>query len=60
MHYVEWTSDACERIARVSHMMGNDQAQKQRRLLKQAVKAWRKNEADEAIIDLERPPERVH
>lgn len=53
-------ADARELIARVSRMMEKYPAEKQRRLLKQAVKAWRKNEADQAIIDLERPPERVH
>jgi hypothetical protein len=62
MSAFEWNdrTDPRERIAHIIEMMEKYQAAKQVRMAKQALRIWRKLEADQTIMDLERLPERVH
>jgi hypothetical protein len=50
-----------ERLARLTRLMDEYRATKQRRLLERAMKLWRRAEANRGFVDLlESPPERFH
>jgi hypothetical protein len=50
-----------ERLARITRLIEQYRATKQRRLLEQAMKAWRRAEANRRFADLlESPPDRRH
>jgi hypothetical protein len=50
-----------ERLARITRLIEEYRATKQRRLLERAMKAWRRAVANRRFADLrESPPERLH
>jgi len=52
----EWA----ERISRIEQMIDEYREAKRRRLVRRAIRLWRKTEARQQLIHLEAPPERVH
>lgn len=53
-------SGARERLARIARMIEHYRLVKKHRLQRQAAAVWRKVEADEALVQFEKPPDRVH
>jgi hypothetical protein len=51
------TVDA-QRLARIEQMIAEYQAVKARRLMQRAMDEW--ENADKSLLDLEKPPTRVH
>jgi hypothetical protein len=49
-----------ERLARIEQMINEFQAARERRCLRRAMKEWERAEAERSLLDLEKPPERVH
>jgi hypothetical protein len=41
-------------------MIEHYRLEKKRRLLRRAITMWRKLEAQQALLDLDKPPQRVH
>ena len=52
--------DSAERLARIAQLIEEYRAAKQRRLLRRAVRLWRKTEARQRFVQLETPTHRVH
>jgi len=52
----EWT----ERISRIEQMIDEYREAKRRRLVRRAIRLWRRTEARQQLIHLEAPSERVH
>jgi hypothetical protein len=53
-------NDPAERRARIEQMIEEYRVAKQRRLLRWAVRLWRKAEARQQFVAVEPPPDRVH
>ena len=53
-------SSTGERLARIENIIEEYRAVKQRRLLRLAMRLWRRAEARQRLVALERPLERVH
>jgi len=53
-------SGAKARRERIEQMIEQYRLAKQRRLMRQAMRLWRKAETDHQLIKLDAPPERVH
>jgi hypothetical protein len=49
-----------DRLARIERMIEHYRLAKNRLLERRAMTLWRKLEAQQAFVDLEKPPERVH
>jgi hypothetical protein len=49
-----------ERRARIDLMFDEYRAAKRRRLIRRAIKLWRKAEAHQRLVTLESQPERIH
>jgi hypothetical protein len=49
-----------DRVARIENVIEEYRAVKQRRLLRLAMRLWRQAEAEQQIVALETPLERVH
>ena len=52
--------ETAERLARIEWMLEQHRETKQRQLLRRAMKLWRRAEAHQQLMNLERPPARVH
>jgi hypothetical protein len=53
-------ADTGDRLARIERMIEHYRLAKDRRLERRAVTLWRKLETQQAFIEFEKPPERVH
>jgi len=53
-------ADTDDRLARIERTIERYRLAKRRRLMRRAITVWRKIEAQQAFIELEKPPERVH
>ena len=49
-----------DRVARIERMIEHYRLEKKRRLLRRALTMWRKLEAQQAVLQFEKPLERVH
>jgi hypothetical protein len=49
-----------DRLARIERMIEHYRFAKSRRQVQRAIALWRKIEAQEALADFEKPPERIH
>jgi hypothetical protein len=49
-----------DRLARIERMIEHYRLAKKRRLRRFGITLWRKMEWWQALVELERPPERVH
>jgi hypothetical protein len=49
-----------ERLARIERMIDEYQAAKERRFLQRAMKEWQNAEAQQTLLELDKPPERIH
>jgi len=52
----DWT----ERLSRIEQMIDEYREAKRRRLVRRAIRLWRRTEARQQLIHLEAPSERVH
>ena len=52
--------DTGDRLERIERMIERYRLEKKRRLLRRAITMWRKLEAQQALLELEKPLERVH
>jgi hypothetical protein len=52
--------DSAERIARIEQMIAEYRHEKERKLMRRAMRLWRRAEADQRCVDLERLAARVH
>ena len=53
-------ADAGDRLARIERMIEHYRLAKDRLLQRRAIAMWRKLEAQQALVEFEKPPERVH
>jgi len=53
-------AESAERRARIEQLIQEYRAAKERRLLKRAVRLWRKTEARQGFVEIESSPQRVH
>ena len=53
-------ADAGDRLARIERMIEHYRLAKDRLLERRAVTLWRKLETQQAFVEFEKPPERVH
>ena len=53
-------SDTADRLARIERMIEHYRLAKNRLLERRAIALWRKLEAQQALVELEKPLERVH
>ena len=53
-------ADTGDRLARIERMIEHYRLAKDRLLQRRAIAMWRKLEAQQALFELEKPPERVH
>jgi hypothetical protein len=53
-------ADTGDRLARIERMIEHYRLAKDRLLQQRAIAMWRKLEAQQALVELEKPPERVH
>ena len=53
-------ADTGDRLARIERMIEHYRLAKDRLLQRRAIAMWRKLEAQQALVELEKPPERVH
>ena len=53
-------SSTSERVAQIDNIIERYRAVKQQRLLRLAMRLWRRAEAEQRIVTLEAPLERVH
>ena len=53
-------SDTGDRLERIERMIEHYRLAKNRLLERRAIALWRKLEAQQALVELEKPPERVH
>ena len=51
---------ASELQAHIEQLIEEYRAAKQRRLLQRAMRTWRKTEARQQFVKVEKPPDRVH
>jgi hypothetical protein len=58
MSSTPWDVDG--RAARIARVIEQYKLAKQRRLLRRAMRQWRRAEAHQQVVNLEMPPERVH
>ena len=49
-----------QRLARINQMIAEYQAVKSRRLMERALNEWQDAEASQPLVDVEKPPRRVH
>ena len=49
-----------QRLARIKQMIAEYQAVKSRRLMERALNEWQDAEASQPLVDVEKPPKRVH
>jgi len=52
--------ETAERVARLERMIEEYRAATERRLLRRAIKLWRRAEACQKLVALETQPERIH
>ena len=53
-------ADTADRLARIERMIEQYRLVKDRLLERRAVTLWRKLETQQAFVEFEKPPERVH
>ena len=53
-------AERCDRIARLDRMIEQYRLAKKRRLVRQAMSLWRKIQAQQKVLDFEKPVDRVH
>ena len=53
-------SDTGDRLERIERMIEHYRLAKNRLLERRAIALWRKLEAQQALVELEKPPESVH
>jgi hypothetical protein len=53
-------SGARERLAHIARMIEHYRQVKKHRLQRQAAALWRQVEAQQALVQFEKPPDRVH
>ena len=53
-------ADTGDRLARIERMIEHYRLAKDRLIQRRAIAMWRKLEAQQALVELEKPPERVH
>ena len=53
-------SDTGDRLERIERMIEHYRLAKNRLLERRAIALWRKLEAQQALVELEKPPERIH
>jgi len=53
-------SDTADRLARIERMIEHYRLAKNRLLERRAITLWRKLEAQQALLEFEKPLERVH
>jgi len=53
-------TDTKERLARIEQMIEDYRVAKEDRLLRRAIKVWRKAEVQKQLVELEAGPERIH
>ena len=53
-------AERCDRIVRLDRMMEQYRLAKKRRLVRQAMSLWRKIQAQQKVLDFEKPVDRVH
>ena len=49
-----------DRLARIERVIEHYRVEKKRRLLRRAIRLWRKLEAQQLILEFEKPFDRVH
>ncbi len=49
-----------DRLARIERVIEHYRVEKKRRLLRRAIRLWRKLEAQQVVLQLEKPLDRVH
>jgi hypothetical protein len=49
-----------ERLARIEQMIDAYRATKERRSMQRAMREWENAEAHQTLVDLDKPPVRVH
>ena len=53
-------ADTGDRLARIERMIEHYRLAKDRLIQRRAIAMWRKLEAQQALVELEKPPERIH
>lgn len=53
-------ADTGARVARIERLIEHYRLTKERRLRRRAVLLWRKLAAQQRVVELEKPPERIH
>ena len=53
-------ADTGDRLARIERMIEHYRLEKNRLLERRAMTLWRRLEAQQALLEFEKPPERVH